>query len=147
MYRAFAFVVFRILSVTCSLTRALSQSIAHVQQLFSVSTPGQILAPRVCTLVLFILHCLLQCLPRFLVGPLKSMRIPSFVLISFCFSELYAHLGPYRNVWPEAVYCFTITTLFTINLSLFHGHYGYLSAVCKVSFLHSVRFLRYASEN
>ena len=34
-----AFVVFRILSVTCSLTRALSQIIAHVQKLFSASTP------------------------------------------------------------------------------------------------------------
>ena len=43
-YRAFAFVVFRTLSVTCSLTRALSQSLAHAQQLFSASTPGQILA-------------------------------------------------------------------------------------------------------
>ena len=32
----------------CSLTRALS---THAQQLFSASTPGQILAPRVCTLV------------------------------------------------------------------------------------------------
>ena len=52
---AFAFVVFRILSVTCSLTHALSQSLAHAQQFFSASTPGQILAPRVCTLVLFIL--------------------------------------------------------------------------------------------
>ena len=50
-----AFVVFRILSVTCSLTHALSQSLTHAQQLFSASTPGQILAPRVCTLVLFIL--------------------------------------------------------------------------------------------
>ena len=53
---AFAFVVFRILSVTCSLTHALSQSLAHAQQLFSASTPGQILAPRVCTLVLFIFY-------------------------------------------------------------------------------------------
>ena len=51
-----AFVVFRILSVTCSLTHALSQSLAHAQQFFSASTPGQILAPRVCTSVLFILQ-------------------------------------------------------------------------------------------
>ena len=56
LYRAFAFVVFRILSVTGSLTRALSQSRAHVQQLFSASTPSQVLAPRFCTLVLFIIH-------------------------------------------------------------------------------------------
>ena len=45
---------------------------------------------------------------------LKSMCIPSFVLISCCVSELHGHLCPYRNVWPEAVYCcFTRTTLFT----------------------------------
>ena len=44
LYRAFVFVVFRILSVTCSLMRALSQSLTHAQQLFSVSTPGQIIS-------------------------------------------------------------------------------------------------------
>ena len=57
LYRAFAFVVFRILSVTGSLTRALSESLAHAQQLFNAaSTPGKILLRRglVCTLVLFI---------------------------------------------------------------------------------------------
>ena len=42
------------------------------------------------------------------------MRIPSFVLIGSCVSELHGHICPYRNVWPEAVYCcFTRTTLFT----------------------------------
>ena len=47
----------------CSLTRALSKSLPHVQQLFSASTrtPGQILAPRVCTLVLFIVFCVCVC--------------------------------------------------------------------------------------
>ena len=59
-----AFVVFRILSFTCSLTRALSQSLAHPQQLFSASTPG--LAPRVCTLVftayvIFLSHVAVSC--------------------------------------------------------------------------------------
>ena len=54
LYRAFAFVVFRILSVTCSLMHALSQSLVHVQQLFSTSTPGQILARG----FLFIKHVL-----------------------------------------------------------------------------------------
>ena len=47
---------------------------------------------------------------------LKSMCIPSFVLIGCCVSELHGHniICPYRNVWPEAVYCcFTRTTLFT----------------------------------
>ena len=48
------------------------------------------------------------------VWSLKSMCIPSFVLIGCCMSELHGHLCPYRNVWPEAVYCcFTRTTLFT----------------------------------
>ena len=45
---------------------------------------------------------------------LKSMCIPSFVLIGCCVSELRGHLCPYCNVRPEAVYCcFTRTTLFT----------------------------------
>ena len=58
------------------------------------------------------LHCLLQCLQW--VCSLKSMCIPSFVLIGCCVSELHGHICPYRNVWPEAVYCcFTRTTLFT----------------------------------
>ena len=39
---------------------------------------------------------------------LKTMCIPSFVFIGCCVSELH---GPYRNTWPEAVYCcFTRTT-------------------------------------
>ena len=39
-----------------------------------------------------------------LICSLKSMCISSFVLIGGCISELHAHLCPYRNVWPEAVY-------------------------------------------
>ena len=43
---------------------------------------------------------------------LKRMCIPSFVLIGYC-----RHIYPYRNVWPEAIYCsFTRTTLFTTCL-------------------------------
>ena len=26
-------------------------------------------------------------------------------LIGYCVSELHGHICPYRNVWPEAVYC------------------------------------------
>ena len=45
---------------------------------------------------------------------LKTMCIPSFILIGCCVSELHDNLCPYRNVWPEAVYrCFTRTALFT----------------------------------
>ena len=41
------------------------------------------------------------------------MCIPSFLLIGCCVGELHGHICPYRNVWPEAVYCrFTRTTLF-----------------------------------
>ena len=48
----------------------------------------------------------------------KSMCIPSFFLIGCCVSELHGHICPYRNVWPEAVYCcFTRTTLFTKYLT------------------------------
>ena len=35
----------------------------------------------------------------------KCMCIPSFILIGFYVSELHAHLSPYRNVWPEVIYC------------------------------------------
>ena len=42
---------------------------------------------------------------------LKSMCIPSFVLIGYC---VYGNICAYRNVWPEAIYCgFKRTTLFT----------------------------------
>ena len=45
---------------------------------------------------------------------LKSMCIPSFVLIGYCVCELHGHICPYRNVWPEVIYCcFARTTLFT----------------------------------
>ena len=44
---------------------------------------------------------------------LKSMCIPSFVLIGCCGSELHGRLCPYRNVLPEAVYCcFTIVYMY-----------------------------------
>ena len=44
---------------------------------------------------------------------LKSMCVPSFIVIGYCVSELHGH-SPYRNALPEAVYCcFTGTTLFT----------------------------------
>ena len=71
------------------------------------------------------MYCLRRCFTRttlfttmftviIVVCSLKSMCIPSFVLIGCCVSELHGHLCPYRNVWPEAVYCcFTRTTLFT----------------------------------
>ena len=47
---------------------------------------------------------------------LKSMCVPSFIVIGYCLSELHGHLHvcPYHNVWPEAIYCcLTRTTLFT----------------------------------
>ena len=34
---------------------------------------------------------------------LKSMCIPSFVLIGCCVSELHGQICPYRNVWPEKI--------------------------------------------
>ena len=49
---------------------------------------------------------------------MKCIYIPSFILIGFCVSELHAHLCPYYNVWPEAVYCcFTRTTIFRMLLT------------------------------
>ena len=69
---------------------------------------------RLFIVVLQELHCLLQCLAIIVVCLLKTMCIPSVILIGCCVSELRDNLCPYRNVWPEAVYrCFTRTTLFT----------------------------------
>ena len=70
---------------------------------------------RLFIVVLQELHCLLQCLQLLLwCVYLKTMCIPSVILIGCCVSELRDNLCPYRNVRPEAVYrCFTRTTLFT----------------------------------
>ena len=49
---------------------------------------------------------------------LKSRCIPSFVLIVCCVNELLGHLGPYRDVWPEAVYsCITRTTYLEVAIT------------------------------
>ena len=79
---------------------------------------------------------------------LKSMCIPSFVLIGCCVSELHGHLCPYHNVWPEVflLLFYKNHIVYRYVTFLFHGRYGYLS-VRKVSFLNSVRLLRYASQN
>ena len=77
---------------------------------------------------------------------LRSMCIPSFVLIGCCVSELRGHLCPYRNVWPEAVYCcFTRSTLFTKNLTCRCTRGYRFPSVHKISSLNSVRFLIYLS--
>ena len=34
---------------------------------------------------------------------LKSMIVPSFIVIGYCVSELHGHICPYHNVWPEVV--------------------------------------------
>ena len=42
---------------------------------------------------------------------LKSMCVPSFIVIGYCVSELHGHISHYCNILPEAVYCcFTTTT-------------------------------------
>ena len=52
---------------------------------------------------------------------LKSMCVPSFIVIGYCVSELHGHTCPYRNVLPEAVYvCFARTTLFTELFTYFY---------------------------
>ena len=40
------------------------------------------------------------------VSSLKSMCVPSFILIGCCVSELHGHICVYRNVWPEG--CFNM---------------------------------------
>ena len=55
---------------------------------------------RLFIVVLQELHCLLFTV-KIVVCLLKSMCIPSFVLIGCCVSELHGHLCPYRNVLPH----------------------------------------------
>ena len=52
-------------------------------------------------------------------------------------SELYGHLCPYRNVWPEAVYCFTRTTLSTIYL--FDQSYHFTKFLCSTPSMYCLR--------
>ena len=63
---------------------------------------------------------------------LKSMGIPSFFLIGCCVSELHGHLCPYRNVFPEAIYCcFTRTTLFSKLFTCLHDQsYHFIKFHC-----------------
>ena len=66
---------------------------------------------RLFIVVLQELNCTTMFAVIIVVCSLKSMCIPSFISIGCCVSELHGHLCPYRNVWPEAVYCcFTRTT-------------------------------------
>ena len=96
------------------------------------------------------LHCLLQCLQLLLWCLVKSMCIPSFVLIGYCVSVLHGRICPYRNVWPEAVYCcFTRTTLFTnIWICLCASVHGFLSSfVPQFSPVFEIRELKLKSNN
>ena len=58
----------------------------------------------------------------------KSMCIPSFVLIGYCVSDLHGHICPYRNVWPEAVYCCFTWSIYTM--------FTFINAVCLVKSIH-----------
>ena len=51
------------------------------------------------------LQCLYNVFLIIYLCSLKSIGILSFVLIDCWVSELYVHLYPFCNVWPEAVYC------------------------------------------
>ena len=64
-----------------------------------------------------------------------ALFLPCFILIDYCVSELHSHMCPYRNVWPEAVYC-----CFTRNTELFSCLYDQslrLISLHQVSLLYS----------
>ena len=63
------------------------------------------------------------------------MCIPSFVLIGCCVSELHGHSCPYCNVWPEAVYCFIITILYTELFTCLYDQSLRLLSLHQVSLL------------
>ena len=106
------YTAFRILSVTLSLTRGLrTRNSTLARPLPNISAEGLHFSAfhftRTTLFTTMFTQIIVVCL-------LKSMCVPSFVLFGCCFNKLQAYLCPYRNVWPEAVYCcFTRTTLFT----------------------------------
>ena len=78
---------------------------------------------------------------------LKSMCILSFVLIGCCMSELHGHLcRPYRNVWPEAVYCCFIYKNYivyqTFNMTLRWSSWSSISVQSFISLLCTVFEIR-----
>ena len=52
-------------------------------------------------------------------------------------SELHGHLCPYRNVWPEAVYC-----CFTFNMTLRWSSWSSISVQSFISLLCTVFEIR-----
>ena len=84
--------------------------------LVSISSPSfialQLLVSELANILLEVIYC---CFTRtilfttlftmiILVCSLKRTCIPRFILIGSCVRELHAHLSPYRNVWPEALF-------------------------------------------
>ena len=72
---------------------------------------------------------------------LKSMCVPSFIVIGYCVSELH---GCYCNVLPEAVYCcFTRTTLFTKFFTCLYDQSLRLLSYHQAFLLYTLWFQRY----
>ena len=72
---------------------------------------------------------------------LKSMCVPSFIVIGYCVSELH---GCYCNILPEAVYCcYTRTTLFTKFFTCLYDQSLRLLSYHQALLLYTVWFLRY----
>ena len=90
------------------------------------------------------LHYLLQCLLYFVVVcSLKSMCVPSFIVIGYCVSELHGHICRYCNVLPEAIYCcFTRTTLFTKLFTCLYDQSLRLLSHHQALLLYTLWFLR-----
>ena len=72
---------------------------------------------------------------------LKSMCVPSFIVIGYCVSELH---GRYCNILPEAVYCcYTRTTLFTKFFTCLYDQNLRLLSYHQALLLYTLWFLRY----
>ena len=72
---------------------------------------------------------------------LKSMCVPSFIVIGYCVSELHSH---YCNILPEAVYCcYTRTTLFTNFFTCLYDQSLRLLSYHQALLLYTLCFLRY----
>ena len=75
---------------------------------------------------------------------LKSMCVPSFIVIGYCVSELHGHICRYCNVLPEAVYCcFTRTTLFNKLFTCLYDQSLRLLSYHKALLLYTLWFFTY----
>ena len=129
---------FHILSVTCSLTRALSQSLAHMQHSCPNMPPKK--APRVCTLIFMYaslypvgepLSAATPSLCWFLGVAEDCCMLSILLTVPSCFNSFWARCHPYilLHDFSHLIMCLMIVHVYTCTLYMskslerrFFGH-------------------------